>query len=79
MAGDFWWFLTLRHFEHVVSVVPSDDDSYAIVEMLWWLEVRDAASAPDFWLNSFLVRQSLSILYILMAMQDLTEFWVFPL
>ena len=39
MAGDFRWFLTLSHFEHVVSVVPSDDDSYAIVEMLWWLEV----------------------------------------
>ena len=74
MTGDCWWFLALRCFGHRISVVPSDDDDPStIVGRLWRLEVRDAASISDFWLNSLLARHSLYTSIIWVAMWDLTK------
>ena len=67
-----------KMFLRWVSVISSGDDSYTIVERLWQLGDRDAALMPDFWLNNFLVRQSLPTLLIWVEMWDLTNFWVFP-
>ena len=67
-----------KMFLRWVSVISSGDDSYTIVERLWQLDDRDAALMPDFWLNNFLVRQSLPTLLIWVEMWDLTNFWVFP-
>ena len=67
-----------KMFLRWVFVISSGDDSYTIVERLWQLDDRDAALMPDFWLNNFLVRQSLPTLLIWVEMWDLTNFWVFP-
>ena len=67
-----------KMFLRWVFVISSGDDSYTIVERLWQLDDRDAALMPDFWLNNFLVRQSLPTLLIWVEMWDLTIFWVFP-